>query len=370
MDTALGAGHNAATHQLPATPCRAAVAMRRVFATANPHIEGVPDMGRTSRSSRRRVTAGLAFTAILVAACGSSGGPSASSSSGGAAAGPTVQQNIASEVPSAIKSKGAIQIATDATYAPNEFVDPSTGQIQGWDIDFAKAIGKVLGIPFVISNADFSTIIPDLGSRYDLGISSFTPNTTREQTVDFVNYYQAGEAWLIKPGGTSVMQAADMCGLTVAVETGTAEESDAYGFMGKKPDGSAIAGDPNNCTKAGKADITVHSFTKQTEADTDLTGGRSQVGWLDEPVARYQVKLLPGQLQLSGQPCSVAPYGIAVAKGSGMIKPLQDAVKYLIDNGFYKQILDQWNVQSGAITSSKVAVNNNDAVGGSCVPSY
>ena len=167
-------------------------------------------MGRTSTASRRRATAGLAFVALLVAACGSSGGPAASSSSGGAVSGPTVQQSIASEVPSAIKSKGAIQVATDATYAPNEFVDPATGQIQGWDIDFAKAISKVLGIPFVISNADFSTIIPDLGSRYDLGISSFTPNTTREQTVDFVNYYQAGEAWIIKPGGPNVSQAVDM----------------------------------------------------------------------------------------------------------------------------------------------------------------
>ncbi len=344
--------------------------MHQVSIIVSRYHWGGPDMDRTSTGSRRRITAGLTFTALLLAACGSSGGPATSSSGGSTATGPTVQQNIASEVPSAIKSKGAIQVATDATYAPNEFVDPATGQIQGWDIDFAKAISKVLGIPFVISNADFSTIIPDLGSRYDLGISSFTPNATREQTVDFVTYFQAGEAWIIKPGGPNVAQAVNMCGLTVAVETGTAEESDAYGFMGKKPDGSAIAGDSNNCTKAGKPDITVHSFTKQTEADTDLTGGRSQVGWLDEPVARYQVKLLPGQVQLSGQPCSVAPYGIAIAKGSGMIKPVQDAVKYLIDNGFYKQILDQWNVQSGAIPSGQVALNNNNSVGASCVPSY
>ena len=119
-------------------------------------------MRRTSTGSRRRITAGLTFTALLLAACGSSGGPATSSSGGGTTTGPTVQQNIASEVPAAIKSKGAIQVATDATYAPNEFVDPSTGQIQGWDIDFAKALSKVLGIPFVISNADFSTIIPAL----------------------------------------------------------------------------------------------------------------------------------------------------------------------------------------------------------------
>lgn len=327
-------------------------------------------MGHMLAPSRRRTLLGFALTATLVlAACGSSGTATTSNSPTGAS-GISVQQSIASEVPSAIKSKGAIQVATDATYAPNEFVDPSSGQIQGWDIDFAKALSQVLGIPFVISNADFSTIIPDLGTRYDLGISSFSPTAAREQTVDFVTYYTAGEAWLVKTGGATIGTALDMCGKAVAVETGTTEESDAWGFMGKKPDGTAISGDTDNCTAAGKPDITVHSFTKQTEANSDLLGGRSEVGWLDQPVAQYQVKVLNGQVQLSGQPCSVAPYGIAIAKGSGMIKPLTDAIKYLIDNGYYASILKTWGVQAGAITSSKVNLNDNNPVGTSCVPSY
>jgi polar amino acid transport system substrate-binding protein len=75
-------------------------------------------------------------------------------------------------------------------------------------------------------------------------------------------------------------------------------------------------------------------------------------------------------LQVTGQPCSLAPYGIAIAKNSGMIKPLTDAVKYLIDNGFYARILATWKVQDGAIKSSDVALNNNNSVGATCVPSY
>lgn len=330
-------------------------------------------MGRSFSRSGRRSAVGFALTATLIlAACGSSGGGGGpSSSSGGPTSSlPSKQASIAAEVPSAIRSKGAIQVATDATYAPNEFVDPSSGDIKGWDIDFAKALSAVLGIPFVISNADFSTIIPDLGTRYDLGISSFSPTAQREQTVDFVTYYQAGEAWLIKTGGSAISQASDLCGKTVAVETGTTEESDAWGFMGKKPDGSAIPGDTDNCTKAGKPDMNVHSFTKQTEANTDLIGGRADVGWLDQPVAHYQTTLESGQLQVTGQPCSVAPYGIAIAKDSGMIKPLTDAIKYLIDSGFYGRILGQWKVQDGAITSSDVTTNNNNSVGATCVPSY
>lgn len=325
-------------------------------------------MDSTIRPSGRRAGTGLIGLTLLglVAACG---GGSTTSSSNAAVSGLAKVTSIANEVPAAIRSKGAIQVATDATYAPNEYVDPSTGEIKGWDIDLAHAVSTVLGIPFVISNADFATIVPDLGTRYDISFSSFTPNAQREMTVDFVNYYQAGESWIIKKGGPKITTAADMCGHTVAVETGTIEESDAWGFIGKKPDGSAIANDTNNCSAAGKPDITVHSFTKQTEADADLLSGRSDVGWADSPVAAYQGKLNP-ELAVSGSPCSIAPYGIAVAKNNGLIKPITDAIKYLIDNGYYTKLLKSWKVEAGGIKSSDVALNNNNQVGSSCVPTY
>jgi polar amino acid transport system substrate-binding protein len=302
---------------------------------------------------------------LVVAACGSNTSTPSSTNTGA-----TLQANIAAEVPAAVKAKGALQVGVDATYAPNEFVDPETGQIRGWDIDLGLAIGKVIGVPFVFNNADFSSIIPDIGTRYDLGISSFTPTTTREKTVDFVTYYQAGESWITKTGGPQISGPADMCGQTVAVETGTTEEADAYGFMGKMPDGSPIRADTNHCKAAGKPDITVHSFTKQTDADADLLAGHAQIGWSDQPVSDYQVKNSNGKEQISGKPCSVGPYGIALAKGSGLEQALQDALKYLIDKGYYAKILTNWAVADGAIPSSGVALNVNSLGGASCVPSY
>jgi polar amino acid transport system substrate-binding protein len=304
---------------------------------------------------------------LVLTACGST----STATSTPSASGPSLQATIAAEVPAAVKSKGALQIGVDATYAPNEAIDPATGQIVGWDIDLGNAIGKVIGVPFVWNNADFNTIIPDIGARYDLGISSFSPTATREKTVDFISYYKAGESWIVKSGGQQITDPSAMCGQTVAVETGTTEEADAWGFMGKNPDGSSIKGDPNNCKTAGKPDITVHSFTKQTDANADLLSGHSTIGWLDQPVADYQVKLLTGQLQISGKPCSIAPYGFALPKNSDLAKALQDALKYLIDNGFYAAILAKWNVQDGAIASGDVAMNVNSLPNQpSCVPPY
>ena len=75
---------------------------------------------------------------------------------------------------------------------------------------------------------------------------------------------------------------------------------------------------------------------------------------VDTPVAYYQVKL-NSMFKVTGQPCGVAPYGVAVAKGNGLTQAITDAVNYLLDNGFYKKILDNWNVASGAIPTIVLA---------------
>ncbi len=319
--------------------------------------------------------------ALLVGACG--GGSTATSSPG--PTGPSTVASIAAEVPADIKALAPFQIATDATYAPNEFVNPDTGAIQGWDIDLGNAICKVMGVACTFNNVTFDDIIAQLKAstpsevaggdkpRYLLSISSWTPTQKREDGgIDFITYYKAGESWLVKVGGSATIStAADMCGHNVAVESGTTEESDAWGYMGQEVGGTPIAGDKDNCKDAGKQPIKVLSFGTQTEANSALLSGRADFGWLDQPVADYQVKQSNGQLKIGGQACSVSPYGIAVVKGSPLEKPIMDAVKYLIDNNsYYKSVLDQWGVADGAIASSDVALNNNNSIGPTCVPSY
>ena len=322
---------------------------------------------------KRTASLAIAIACVMAACEGSSPGPTTSG-------GPGKVDSIASEVPSTVS--GPIQIATDATYAPNEFVDPNTGAISGWDIDLGNAICKVMGLVCTFNNVTFDDIIAQLKAstpsevaggdkpRYSFSISSWSPTQARENSgIDFVTYYKAGEAWMVKVGGATISTAADMCGHSVAVESGTTEESDAWGYMGQSVGGTAIAGDKDNCP-AGK-DIKVLSFGTQTEANSALASGRADFGWLDQPVADYQVKQSNGKFKIGGQPCSVAPYGIAMVKGSPLEKPITDAVKYLIDNNsYYSNILKSWNVTDGAVASSDVTLNNNNSIGATCVPSY
>ena len=71
---------------------------------------------------------------------------------------------IAATVPAAVKSKGTLNIALDATYAPDEFIAPDGSTIVGMDADLANAITQTLGLKAQLVNATFDTIIPGIQS--------------------------------------------------------------------------------------------------------------------------------------------------------------------------------------------------------------
>jgi polar amino acid transport system substrate-binding protein len=246
-------------------------------------------------------------------------------------------------VPSKIRKKGSLVVASDATYAPMEFIASNGKTVVGVDADLAKAIGGVLGLNFKVTNATFDTIIPGLASgKYGVGMSSFTDTKERQKTVDFVTYFVAGTSFYVKAsGGPSISGLSSLCGKTVAVENGTTQQADATA-QNKK------------CKNAGKPGVKVSAFKDQNQANLALSSGRAQVGMADSPVAAYIVKQSHGQFKLSGKSYGTAPYGIALPKHNGMAKPVLAAVKYLMKHGQYKSILKKWGVQSGAISNPKI----------------
>jgi polar amino acid transport system substrate-binding protein len=238
-----------------------------------------------------------------------------------------------------------LTVAADASYAPNEFIGPDGHTVVGMDADLSKALGHVMGLKVNVVNATFDTIIPGLqAGKFDLGASSFTDTKDREKTVDFADYFIAGESFFTKAsGGASISGISDICGMTVAVEKGTTEEADA-------------ATQSKKCTAAGKPAVKELSFSDQNGANLALSSGRAQLGFADSPVAAYQVKQSNGAFKLVGAAYANAPYGLAAPK-NGLANALVAALKVLMQNGTYMQILTKWGIQSGAIPASQVVVN-------------
>ena len=285
----------------------------------------MPKRARRSISLR----AGVTCAAVALALTGA-GVATAAGSSG-------VDKKAAALVPASLAKKGTVTIAADATYAPNEFIASNGHTVIGMDVDLGTALFAKLGLKVNFVNVTFDAIITGLAAgKYDIGMSSFTDTKAREKVVNFVDYFEAGTSFFEKSqGGPKVTNLASLCGLTVSVETGTTEQSDAQGQYAK-------------CKAEHKKPVTVLAFPTQTNANLALSSGRAQVSMADSPVAAYQVKQSNGAFKLVGQTYGTAPYGIAVPKAYGKLdQAMLLALKDLISSGQYAAIMKKWGVEAG-----------------------
>jgi polar amino acid transport system substrate-binding protein len=252
--------------------------------------------------------------------------------------------SIAKLVPASIKSGGKLTVAADATYAPDEFTQGT--KIVGMDPDLMNAIGKVMGLKVTITNVTFDDIISGMvAGRYMIGASSFTDERSREKSVNFVDYASVGESfYTLKSGGTDIKGISSICGLTVSVETGTTEETDAKAQSKK-------------CTKAGKKAVAVTPYPTQSQANLAVSSGRAQLGFADTPVAIYQVTKSGGKFKIVGAAYAPAPYGLAIAKSTNLTKAVRAAVLYLVKNGTYGKIFAKWGLKGIEIPASKVKID-------------
>jgi polar amino acid transport system substrate-binding protein len=286
----------------------------------------------------------IAFAAVTVAAgCGGDNDNEGGGGGGGTlTATPDLNVSadpaVASQVPAAIKSKGTLTIAADATYPPDEFIATDGKTVIGMDADLAKALAGVMGLTASVQNVAFDSIIPGLAAgKYDLGMSSFTDTKDREKVVDFVTYLTAGSSIYVKAeGGPDLTSLDALCGHKVAAEKGTIQQDD-------------IATQDAKCKSEGKPGVTGVILPDQNGVNLALSSGRADAAMADSPVAAYIAEQSDGQFKVTGGPFPPEPYGIAIPKDSGLTQPVLAGMKALIADGTYTKIMNYWNLQDGAI---------------------
>ena len=301
----------------------------------------------------RQLPAALACAALAVvlAGCGAGGsgnGSSAAPTSAGAAASsalpaPTKDDALAAKVPQSVAADGKIVFGTDASYPPNEFTGPDGTTIIGMDVDLGTAVAQKLGLTAEFQNSAFPGIIPGIqGGKYELGMSSFSVNPERVQTVDMVSYFSAGTSVGVKSGNPDNINADDLCGKAVGVQAGTVQVDD-------------VAARNQKCTDEGKPAIQVSELQAQTDVTLALTANRIVAMLADSPIVDYAAKTTEGAIESIGTPYDTAPYGIVLNKGqTEFAQAVQGAVQSLIEDGTYLAILDKYGVADGAIATSEI----------------
>ena len=267
---------------------------------------------------------------------------SSSNTTGYDVSGVTKDDDIAAMLPESVTKDGKLTVGMDTSYAPAEFLAEDGKTPIGFDVDIAKALANMFGLEAVPQTSNFDSIIPSIGTKYDIGISSFTITPERMEAVDFVSMFKAGSTWVVKKGNPNKVDTSDLCGLKIAVQTGTTQEEEV----------NAAA---KQCKTDGKSEVQILSNKLQTDVTTNVATGKADVFYADSPVAGYAIAQTEDTLEALGEDVGVTKEAVAIKKGdSDTAKAVQAALQKLMDDGTYMKILKHWGVEAGAIDKAEI----------------
>ncbi|OEU49435.1 MAG: nickel transporter [Desulfobulbaceae bacterium S3730MH12] len=148
-----------------------------------------------------------------------------------------------------------VRIGVEGAYPPFSYVEPS-GELAGFDIDIAKALGKAMGAEITLVAQDWDGIIPALlAKKYDAIIASMSITEERKKKVAFSNkYYNTPAKFVCKKGAIDSFSREAIKGKSVGVQRATIHDKYLTDNYGK--------------------DVKVKRYGTQDEAYLDIVAGR------------------------------------------------------------------------------------------------
>ncbi|OIK09647.1 transporter substrate-binding domain-containing protein [Bacillus sp. MUM 13] len=225
-----------------------------------------------------------------------------------------------------IKDRGKIIVGVKNDTRLFGLKNPSTGKVEGFDIDIARALAKeILGDENKVQFKEVTskTRMPLLqNGDIDAIIATMTITDERKKEVDFTDvYFDAGQSLLVKKGSKI---------------TGIQDLKKGTKVLAVKGSTSAI----NIREKA--PDTTVLEFENYSEAFAALKSKQGDALTTDDAILYGMVDEDPSY-ELVGGTFTKEPYGIAVKKGNKkLVDELNKALKKLKDSGKYQEIHDKW----------------------------
>ncbi|WP_295363917.1 basic amino acid ABC transporter substrate-binding protein [uncultured Succinivibrio sp.] len=218
-----------------------------------------------------------------------------------------------------------LNVVTEPTFAPFEFVDKGSSALIGFDIDIINAIGEVEGYKMNVSSMSFDGQIPAIiTQQVDIAISGFTITKERAQKVNFSEpYYDAGLGILItKNNSDEIKTKEDLKGKTICAQLGT-----SGAMYAEKVEGS-----------------TVSQFNSTADAFLEMEKGSCSAVVTDKPVIEYYLATTnKDNLVMIPEQLTVEQYGIVTSKNrQDLTDMIASGLKKIRENGTYDKIYQKW----------------------------
>ena len=229
------------------------------------------------------------------------------------------------------KDWGKVRIATEGAYPPFNYVTPA-GDLAGFDVDIAKALGEAMGAEITLVSQDWDGIIPALlAKKYDAVIASMSITEERKMKVAFSNkYYNTPAKFICKKGDIKEFSREAIKGKNIGVQRATIHDRYLTDNYGK--------------------DVKVKRYGTQDEAYLDLTAGRVDLlladsvalsdGFLKKPEGADYHFIGP---DLSDPKWFGDGVGVAIRKeDKELVEKFNMAIDKIRSDGTYKAIQDKY----------------------------
>ena len=263
--------------------------------------------------------AGLSVAALALTACGGSASSVASSAAASSVAGSAAASaGAAGDLATVVAGK--LTMATNATFPPYEMTTDS-GEIEGIDVDTAKAIAEKLGLELQIDDMDFDAALLSVQQgKADIVMAGVTVTDERKAVMDFSDSYDTGIQSIIVPNDSDIASPDDLAGKKIGTQRGTTGYiycSDDFG------EDSVVAYD-NGLT-----------------AVQALNNGQVDAVVIDDAPAKEYVAANPG-LNVLDTSYAEEDYAIGMAKGSALEDAVNKALEELKADGTLQSIVDKY----------------------------
>jgi polar amino acid transport system substrate-binding protein len=327
--------------------------------------------------SRVSAVAVVAALTVGVAACGSSSshdgtksGSVAGKSAGGkqrvvigAAANGAAKQTtltvpevarIRAELPKSVTADGYLAVGIGLLPSgspPLGYTGSDQKTLTGSEPDLGRLVAAVLGLKPKLQNATWDNLFVGIDSgKNEVGISNITDTEQRKEKYDFACYRKDNLGFEVRKDATWNFDGDyhNLAGKTLAVGAGTNQEKILLHWQ-------------SLLKKQGKK-LTVKYFQDLNSTYLALDSGRIDGYLAPNPEVAYHTARTAGTPQATRSAGTYSGAGASLQglicattkKGDGIVKPVADAIDYLIKHGQYAKWLATWNLSDESVPSSKI----------------
>jgi polar amino acid transport system substrate-binding protein len=230
-----------------------------------------------------------------------------------------------------IKKKGTLTVGVFNSNPPFGIGDPKTNTVSGYDVDFAAAIAKHLGVRIEVKPVDPAERIPKLQSgEVDMIVAAMTKNAERQKLVDFsTGYFVTGQKFLVRKGKVGNIE--DLTRAKIGTPGGSTSETQ---LRRELPNAQVVL---------------FHDVSPAVDALGQL---KIDAVSTDEPILAALLNKMPNKqnFEIPDVSISLEIYGIAVRKGEKhLLQEVNDTLLSLEASGQAERIFDRWfGTNSGA----------------------